>query len=174
MAMWPRLTVIANVLERVSDFDRLVGAALAVLRVTNLSCVDYDWGRFLAAKTDAEREELAMQDPAIREAKDTLDLLSADPAVQDLVQRRKEALELHEIDLRAAKAEGKAEGRAEGKAEGKVEGRTEGLRKAVNQLCEVLGIVLDEHRRLSLAAMSDTELDALSDALARERRWPRR
>ena len=107
-----------------------------------------------------------MQDPAIREAKDTLDLLSADPAVQDLVQRRKEALELHEIDLRAAKAEGRAEG--------KVEGRTEGLRKAVNQLCEVLGIVLDEHRRHSLAAMSDTEVDALSDALARERRWPGR
>jgi hypothetical protein len=32
-----------------------------------------------------------LQDPAIREAKDTLDLWSADPAVQDLVQRRKHA-----------------------------------------------------------------------------------
>ena len=101
-----------------------------------------------------------MQDPAIREAKDTLDLLSADPAVQDLVQRRREALDLYEINLRAAKAEGKAEG------------RTETLRKAVGGVCEVLGIELDDHRRQALRAMSDTELDALFDALIRERRWP--
>jgi len=114
------------------------------------------WGRFLGAVTDEEREELAMQDPAIREAKDTLDLLSADPAVQDLVQRRKLAQDLHQIDLRAAKAEARAET----------------LRKTVGGLCEVLGIELDDHKRQALDAMSDTELDALFDTLTRERRWP--
>jgi flagellar biosynthesis/type III secretory pathway protein FliH len=130
------------------------------------------WGRFLGAVTDDEREELAMQDPAIREAKDTLDLLSADPAVQDLVQRRKLALDLHQIDLRAAKAEGRAEGKAEGQAEGEAKGRAEGLRIAVQRLCDVLGLDLDDHKRQELARMSDTELDALSDTLTRERCWP--
>jgi predicted transposase/invertase (TIGR01784 family) len=130
------------------------------------------WGRFLGAVTDQEREELAMQDPAIREAKDTLDLLSADPAVQDLVQRRKQALDLYHIDLRAAKAEGRAEGKAEGQAEGEAKGRAETLRMAVDRLCEVFGIELDDQKRQALAGMSDTELRALFDTLTRERRWP--
>jgi flagellar biosynthesis/type III secretory pathway protein FliH len=138
------------------------------------------WGRFLGAVTDDEREELAMQDPAIREAKDTLDLLSADPAVQDLVQRRKLALDLHQIDLRAAEAEGeakgetkgRAEGKAEGLAEGEAKGRAEGLRIGVQRLCDVLGLELDNHKRQELVRMSDTELEALSDTLTRERRWP--
>jgi hypothetical protein len=132
------------------------------------------WGRFLGAVTDQEREELAMQDPAIREAKDTLDLLSADPAVQDLVQRRKQALDLYHIDLRAAEATGEARGEAKGRAEGEAKGRAEALRVAVQRLCDVLGLELDDQKQHALAGMSDTELDALSDTLARERRWPAR
>jgi hypothetical protein len=49
MAMWPRFTVIANVLPRITDFDRIAAAAIAVVRVTNRSCVDFDWGPLLAA-----------------------------------------------------------------------------------------------------------------------------
>jgi flagellar biosynthesis/type III secretory pathway protein FliH len=142
------------------------------------------WGRFLGAVTDDEREELAMQDPAIREAKDTLDLLSADPAVQDLVQRRKLALDLYQIDLQAAEAEGeakgetkgrvegRAEGKAEGLAEGEAKGRAEGLRIAVTRLCEVFGIDLGDQERQVLGGMSDKELEALHETIARERRWP--
>ncbi len=94
-----------------------------------------------------------MQDPAIREAKDTLDQLSADPAVQDLVRRRKLAQELYQLDLREARAET--------------------LRTSVSRLCSVLGIELDEQRRQALAGMSDTELDALHETILRDRRWPR-
>ncbi len=110
------------------------------------------WGRFLAATTDQEREALAMQDPAIREAKDTLDLLSEDPVVQDIARRREEGLALYHVSLRAAEAKA--------------------LRKAVSGLCEVLGIELDERKRRVLTAMSHTELEALFDTLTRERRWP--
>ena len=69
-------------------------------------------------------------------------------------------------------AQGRAEGKAEGQAEGEAKGRAEGLRIAVQRLCDVLGLELDDHKRQVLAPMSDTELDALSDTLARERRWP--
>jgi len=126
------------------------------------------WGRFLAAQTDQEREEIAMQDPAIREAKDTLDLLSEDPVVQDIARRREEGLALYHVSMRAAEAKGRAEGRAESRAEG----RAETLRKALGGLCEVLGIELDDRKRQALAGMSDTELETLFDTLTRERRWP--
>ncbi len=93
-----------------------------------------------------------MQDPAIREAKDTLDLLSEDPVVQDIARRREEGLALYHLSLRAARADA--------------------LRKAVGGLLEVLGIELDERKRRVLTAMSDTELDALFDTLTHEQRWP--
>ena len=109
-----------------------------------------------------------MQDPAIREAKDTLDLLSEDPVVQDIARRREEGLALYHVSLRAAEAKGEAKGRAEGKAEG----RAEALRTAVARLCEMLDIELDEQKRQALAAMSDTELEALHETIVRERRWP--
>ncbi len=151
-------------LPKVPDLPRALDEQVGLVR----------WGRFLAADTDEEREELAMQDPAIKEAKDTLDLLSADPAVQDLVQRRKEAQDLHQIALRAAEARGRAEGKAEGRAEGKAEGRADALRTAVTRLCEAFGIELDDQRRQELMGMSDAGLDALFGALTREQRWPSR
>jgi hypothetical protein len=49
MARWPRCTVIRALLERVHDFERLADAAAAVAAVTNVSCVDFDWGPLLAA-----------------------------------------------------------------------------------------------------------------------------
>jgi predicted transposase/invertase (TIGR01784 family) len=148
----PHLELHVLELPKVPELSKVLEEQVALVR----------WGRFLAAESDAEREELAMQDPAIREAKDTLDRLSADPAVQDLVQRRRESLDLYEISLRLAEAEGEAKG------------RVETLCKAVSRLCEVLGIELDDQRRQALTAMSDTELDALCDTLTRERRWPDR
>jgi hypothetical protein len=97
-----------------------------------------------------------MQDPVMKEAKDALDRLSADPAAQELVHQREISLHFYQLDLQAAKAEGRAET----------------LRKTVGGLCEVLGIELDDRKRQALAAMSDSELDALFDTLTRERRWP--
>jgi hypothetical protein len=65
--MRPRFTVIARLVERVKNFERLVPAAEAVMRVTWNFGVDFDWGPLLAAafpegsgivKTEAQRRFL--------------------------------------------------------------------------------------------------------------------
>jgi hypothetical protein len=48
-AMRPRFTVVARLVERVKDFERLVAAAEAVVQVTSASIVDFDWGPLLVA-----------------------------------------------------------------------------------------------------------------------------
>jgi hypothetical protein len=55
------------------------------------------------------------------------------------------------------------------------EGRAEserGLRSAVEALCEVLGVELDDARRAELEGMGFAELGALCAALKQQRRWP--
>jgi hypothetical protein len=47
--MRPRFTVIARLVERVKDFERLVPAAEAVIRVTWKFGIDFDWGPLLVA-----------------------------------------------------------------------------------------------------------------------------
>ena len=130
------------------------------------------WGRFLAAETAEDREELAMQDPVMKEAKEALDRLSDDPAVQELAQRRKYEQYFYQHELQVMREEGEATGHTKGHAEGRAEGRVEVQRSMVGRMCEVLGIELDEQKRQAVAGMSDAELEALLDALTRERRWP--
>jgi hypothetical protein len=66
-AMRPRFPVVARLIQQVKDFDRLAGAAIAVVGVTTKYCVDFDWGPLLAAafpdrdgaiKTQAQRRFL--------------------------------------------------------------------------------------------------------------------
>lgn len=47
--MRPRFTVVARLLRQVKDFAKLVDAAIAVVRITEKYCVDFDWGPLLAA-----------------------------------------------------------------------------------------------------------------------------
>lgn len=65
--MRPRFTVVARLVERVKDFERLVSAAESVLRVTWSGGVDFDWGPLLVAafpdasgivRTEAQRRFL--------------------------------------------------------------------------------------------------------------------
>jgi hypothetical protein len=64
----PRFYVVARLIERVGDFDRLADAAIAVVRMNKKSCVDDDWGPLLASAfptgtgaidTDAQRRFLS-------------------------------------------------------------------------------------------------------------------
>jgi hypothetical protein len=64
----PRFAVVARVMERVKEFERLLPAALAVVRAASKMSVDHDWGRLLVAafpggigkvKTDAQHTFLA-------------------------------------------------------------------------------------------------------------------
>lgn len=59
----------------------------------------------------------------------------------------------------------------EGVEEGKRQGLTVGLRRAVLDLCEVLGIEVTAERQAELAAAEPAEIEALCERIKRERRW---
>jgi predicted transposase/invertase (TIGR01784 family) len=70
------------------------------------------WARFLAARTDADYEQLASEDPIMAIAKQALDELSQDPVAHRLARERADAVKLYEMDLvswgKKALAEGEA------------------------------------------------------------------
>jgi predicted transposase/invertase (TIGR01784 family) len=84
------------------------------------------WATFLSATTDEERQELAMKDPVLQQAKDALDRLSADPRARLLAEQREMALASYHLDLNEVRKQGLAEGEARGRAEGEARGRAEG------------------------------------------------
>jgi predicted transposase/invertase (TIGR01784 family) len=67
------------------------------------------WARFLTATVDEDLETLAMENPVLKQAKDALDRLSADPAARERAEQREMALFSHELGLSRARREGKAE-----------------------------------------------------------------
>jgi predicted transposase/invertase (TIGR01784 family) len=86
-----------------------------------------DWGKFLAARNDEDLEVLAMQNPVLKQAKDALDRLSADPQARAIAEMRELARTSYVLDVSAAKDAGEAEGRAKGEVEGRAKGQTEML-----------------------------------------------
>jgi predicted transposase/invertase (TIGR01784 family) len=126
------------------------------------------WGRFLVAYSKDERETLAREDPIMKEAKEALDELSADPKVRELARDRQMAWANHQIMMGAARKEGLAEGRSEGLAEG----RTQGLVEAVLAVAEVLGLSLDDAQHQRLTSASAEELKALLTRLHTHQGWP--
>ncbi|HYQ16567.1 MAG TPA: Rpn family recombination-promoting nuclease/putative transposase, partial [Polyangiaceae bacterium] len=84
------------------------------------------WCRFLAAETDEQIEALAMEHPVLKEAKDALDRLSADPEARERAERRAVELRLHEYGAHLLREQGREEGREQGREEGRERGREEG------------------------------------------------
>ena len=74
-------------------------------------------------------EKLAMEHPVLKQAKDALDRLSADPEARERAEQREMALLTYEAGLAKARRDAKAEGKAEGKAEARAEARVELLRE---------------------------------------------
>lgn len=64
------------------------------------------------------------------------------------------------------------EGEVKGEAKGKAEGKAEGLRQAIVDLCDVLGIELDDRRKAELDTLDAGGLDSLRQALKQGKRWP--
>jgi predicted transposase/invertase (TIGR01784 family) len=67
------------------------------------------WGRFLTATADEDLETLAMENPVLKQAKDALERLSADPESRVRAEQREMALVSYELDLSAARREGRVE-----------------------------------------------------------------
>jgi len=67
-AMCPRFAVVARLTQSVAAFEQLVNAAIAIVKITTIHCVDFDWGLLLVAAfkdgdgqiaTEAQRRFLA-------------------------------------------------------------------------------------------------------------------
>jgi predicted transposase/invertase (TIGR01784 family) len=126
------------------------------------------WGRFLAAQSDEELEQVAMSDPDLRDAKTALEELSQDPAARRLAEERQLAAFNHRYTM----AQERKEGREEGRREGRAEGRAEALRDAVEHLCRTLGVQVTEVQRANLNAATPDETQAILDHIAVHRTWP--
>jgi predicted transposase/invertase (TIGR01784 family) len=107
------------------------------------------WCRFLAAETDDELEALAMQHPILKDAKDALDKLSADPDARERAERREIELKLYEY--------GAARVRAEGRLEGK---QSLLLRQLTRKFGDLPSVV-----QTRLATANDVDLDLWSDRM---------
>jgi predicted transposase/invertase (TIGR01784 family) len=79
------------------------------------------WGRFLAATQDQDLEQLATEHPMLKQAKEALDRLSADPDARLRAEQRELALLSYDLGIATARREGRLEGKAEGRLEGKAE-----------------------------------------------------
>ncbi|MCA9709351.1 MAG: Rpn family recombination-promoting nuclease/putative transposase [Myxococcales bacterium] len=125
------------------------------------------WARFFTARDDAERVELASEDPIMRIALETLDQLSEDPQTRRLAREREDAIVLYRMHLAASRAEGEAEGEAKGKAEGEAKGKAEGEAKGKAEvLIKLLGLrfgPLPESLRARVQSAAIDQLDAWTD-----------
>jgi predicted transposase/invertase (TIGR01784 family) len=70
------------------------------------------WARFLTARNDTQRSQLAMEDPIMTLAKDTLEQLSQDPETHWLARDREIGEWLYDNDLAVSRADGESVGQA--------------------------------------------------------------
>lgn len=80
------------------------------------------WCKFLSATSDQELDELAMESPTLKQAKEALEELSLDPLARLRAEQRELSRITYELILNDARLEGKDEGFADGEAKGKAEG----------------------------------------------------
>jgi flagellar biosynthesis/type III secretory pathway protein FliH len=134
------------------------------------------WGKFLAANTDEELEQIAMSDPELRQAKDALDDLSNDPKARRLAEERRLADINYRTGMKLAREEGHQEGRQEGRQEGETigieKGREEALRETVLHLCGILGVEPTKEQRQHLQTATPKQAQQILDHLAVHRAWP--
>ena len=116
-------------------------------------------GKFLKADTDKELEQLAMTDPDLQQTKEALERLSADPEARLLAEQRRMALISYQLDLNKTREDALREGEELG-------------RQAVESLCDVLNITLDDSRRARLRQSDIAALESLLSHIRAHRRWP--
>jgi predicted transposase/invertase (TIGR01784 family) len=81
-------------------------------------------------------------------------------------------VKMAEQDARGALSLVESRALAQGEAQGLVKGEAKGLRVAIETLCQVLGIEVDETHRRALETSTVTELEILRQQILEDRRWP--
>jgi predicted transposase/invertase (TIGR01784 family) len=118
------------------------------------------WARFLTARTNAQLNRLAAENPIMSLAKQTLDALSQDPATHRRARERADEIKLYKIDLLASRIEGEAKGRAEGEAKGRAKGRAEGEAKLLLKLLALRFGSTSDATRARVEAATPAQIDA--------------
>ena len=109
------------------------------------------WGAFLTADGEAALEALAREDPIMREAKEALEELSADPQVRYWAERRALGQKLHRFEL--------AEERRLGVKQGIEQGVKQGIEQTLRRLLRVRfgGLPAWMEARIESASVDDLE-----------------
>ena len=178
--LWPtsRYHSVFQVLERHDHHVFSDHLALHTLELAKLAEVmktaeerasaDIDWGRFFAAASEQELEDLVMQRPEMNKPVEALRELSEDAKARFAAMDRDRAQKAYLFTLNAARKEARAEGEAAGRAEGVAVGRAEGVAvgraeataRAVLTVLASRGITISEaQRERVLATREDKVLD---------------
>jgi hypothetical protein len=107
------------------QLPHLRASSLSGAPVTRYDAQVTRWARFLAARRDDEREQLASETHIMSLAKDTLHRLSQDSTARRLVREREDAIKLYRDELAVTLAKGQAKGLKRGRKEGRKEGQVE-------------------------------------------------
>jgi len=147
-----------------------------VLELPKLTCepdgtVEWQWLRFLAARTPEEMTMAAGDNPHIARAATLVRHYNADEQLRHELQAHERFL--HDQASRELTArldgfdDGHAEGHAKGRAEGHAEGRAEGMadgehRNAVRVACNALSMAMPVDQVAALTGLEPTEVARLS------------
>ena len=126
------------------------------------------WSRFVNARSEAEIEAAAMNDPAVRKARDILHRLSADPDARQLAEKR----ELAQITRRIEDGALSEAAERRGEVRSLRLGEEQELPGAIRDICELLGIELSEERGGELDRSDGETLAALKRQIMTSRVWP--
>ena len=111
---------------------------LPKLPKTEDGTVLYDWIKFLKAEKKEEFDMAASSNEYIREAVDTLEVISQDEQKRLEYNARQKALWDYNTLMAENYIKGKAEGRAEGRAEGEARGMAKGIAKGRSDLLALM------------------------------------
>ena len=117
-----------------------------------------NWLLFLKGIDISNWEVLAMNEPMLKKAMDTLEFLSHDAATRMAYDARMKALSDEKSMIEGARAEGTAKGRLEGLREGKKEGLREGKQEMAREL---LALGVDMSAIVKASGLSEEEIRKL-------------
>lgn len=134
------------------------------------------WARFLTATADEDFEALATENPVLKQAKDVLDRLSADPHARVQAEQREMALISSELDLSTARREGIAVGVEQGVELGRTQGKAEFLQELLavkfgtlpaDAVARIASATDEELRNWVARALSATAVENIFESEAR-------
>lgn len=117
-----------------------------------------NWLLFLKGVDKINWEVLALKEPMLKKAMNTLEFLSQDAAARMAYNARMKALSDEKTRIEGALEEGKAKGLAEGIAAGMAEGKAEGIAETAARL---MALGIDIHTIAEATGLSVEEIQAL-------------